>query len=180
MNLSRFAFLTLATFAVPAFAQDTASAKKIDSKKISKLVDQVQALLGNQIHSLTEKKVKGETAEEMLLNYAWDDETVVLNYPQGDDLPASDQDSRVGLLRLKDAVDLAMANPFEYGEPTRAQIEITEIELTKLFVELKNAGALLGYTTAGSAVCGVYFPSMLILDKNSGKIYEIVAVGGEC
>ena len=148
-----------------------------ETASISKLVHQLDAFVyGVQTH----KEVRGESADEMVqdlvLRIKENDESEVefKNYPSV--LPQPDEGNHLsGLAKMSDVVELIVSNNEQLEDD-----EKTQDKIWKTVRALKAAGAAFGYTGDGSSACGVTFPSALIIDVKTGKIYELLLAGGSC
>lgn len=172
--------MKLAPIALIASFLFASLAARADSAQIADLVGQFERFLGEDVHGVSRRQVRPGSAEQMLLEYQDDGETTVVNYPTGKDFPEVDGgQSTVGLMKIDDVLILALTNVYGRGLPKGAYEKI-ESQGRAILVRIKQAGGLLGYVSQGSSVCGSTLPSAVIIDKESGTIYEILAVGGEC
>lgn len=159
------------------FSFNTFAADKIDSKKISAIVDS----LSRWVYSVEVINVKGKTTDEMfedLIIQDQIDEGRVANFPKDADLPEVDTSGdTVGLITLDQA--LGMFTGFR-----DSQVELSDKQKTALknmFLGLKYAGAQFGYSGfGGGSVCGATWPGVIVVDKKAKKFYRFIFVGGEC
>lgn len=159
-----------------------ASAKASDSAEIARLAKGLAGLsAGVTIH-----KVAGRGTDEMLRDLALrtgerDEKMFRLeNYPRT--LPGVDESAdlfgRTGTLAAADLLlefSEALHAAAEKGDPTKLERRVRDV-----FAALRGAGAVFGYAAHGSSVCGVTYPSPLVIDEDARVIYEIATVGGPC
>lgn len=150
-----------------------------------KTINKVVQDLSPYIYGVEVHEVEGKTAEKMLEDLALrikgvDEESYeLINYPENG-IPGADEASgQYGLATVAD-VGNTIISMYTFFDQERELTKAQENEIFSTLKELKAEGALLGYTTEGGGVCGVSFPSVLVLDKKKQKIYELVLVGGSC
>ena len=149
---------------------------------IAKLVNQLKPYVyGISVN----KNVEGKSAEAMLTYLALEVNRVdksdfkLENYPKS--APGVEETSgQYGLATMADAQDYLETN---YNDPEGTGATLTKDQLKEIkdtLRALKGEGVLYGYTSDGAGVCGVTYPSPLIIDKENHRIFELLLVGGSC
>lgn len=125
--------------------------------------------------------VRGENADMMIkdfalrIKYANPEDIRIQNYPRA--LPEVNADSGLyGLTRVEDAANLMKLIAEMYDDGLVFNIR----DVKRIMNELLRAGALLAYTSDGLSSCGSVYPSVLVIDENSHKIYEVALNGEQC
>ncbi len=143
-------------------------------------------------------KVGGATVEQIILNYekqelSYEGEDLVVTPKEFDTIAWSDE-AGVGTTSAKTASDLSSymisdLNEYlqnvddtdsEYKEKT-AQIKEIKASWGKAINLLTIAGAKFGYTGNGPGYCGVSFVTLLVIDVETGTVYQIyMSASGVC
>src|SRR5690606_36167352 len=142
---------------LPSFAAK-AKAKPKSTPSVSKLVDG----LNDYVHGIAVHKVEGKNATEMVkylaleVNQVDEEEFSFESYP--DSVPGVDEGAaQYGLTTVAQAL----------GMIETERDDLTDADKKKILDVLygsKRLGAKIGYAGDGSSVCGVTWPSPLIID----------------
>ena len=148
-------------------------------------------LLGNLAYGMEAHKVKGRTAEEMIINLG------VKVKGEGRDeflkefhrnLPAKDISFGDmigwGTMRLPAAIALFESMDVKRDRDGNDLTERHEKNLklaAQVLKELAAIGADFGFTDHSSSYCGVTFMGLLVVDVENGVVYEVsLTSSGEC
>jgi hypothetical protein len=150
------------------------------SPKVTELVKQLaQNNPGMRVHVL-----QGKTAATLLkhlalkVNKVEEEDFNLVNFPKS--IPGADEKlNQYGLSKINQFMDLLMS---QWQDEIRngADFKMTSSEAWDTARELQERGVAFGYTTDGGVVCGVTFPSPLVIDEEHSTVYEILLVDGPC
>lgn len=95
--------------------------------------------------------------------------------------------SGMGQLNLKQASDFAsetiynqLAVDDQGNEISKSKLSAQDKQVAELLQVLHQAGAIFGFDNNGSAICGVSYATLLVIDPATGTFYEFVFVNGPC
>ncbi len=126
--------------------------------------------------------VRGNSTDMMLKDYALrikysnPHDVRIQNYPRS--LPTINDDLALYGLARADAATNMMSDIADMFDENDSVFDATQVR--KVMADLKRAGALIGYTSDGIRACGNVYPSVLIIDQDNRKIYELTLASKEC
>lgn len=153
------------------------NAQEVDSKRLEAAMAILEkTATGNSEYGVrfSVTKVKGETAKEMLKDYAEQSEyEKAIYFMKSEEVPQSEDDSVVGFAKNVDvfyfAVDL-----YRVDENDKNVLKKLSKEALSALFEATAAGAKVGAESNSWATCGVYFPGLIILNPKTKEMYQLV------
>ena len=96
-------------------------------------------------------------------------------------VPGNDSDT-FGTATLKGAIDLTeeLAVDTNMTDLSKAEAQAKYQEIEAIMRKLAQAGATFGYNPWGSAVCGVSYTTLFVIDVKAKTLYELIFISGPC
>lgn len=166
MRISLFLFFLCSS----SFAQ-----YKVDTEALRAAAFGMKAV----VYSVTSDRVaKAKTVEDVLRAYGLREgaEAANLKIVKNGHIPGVDEATDEYGTTSRDEVEALLEGTIEENEPAPKRVKL----MKKLLDRAQRAGAVFAYTSNGGSVCGVTFPSPLLIDMEEKIVYELVLVGGPC
>ncbi len=183
-----FKQLTLAAGVALGFSSFASAATS--SNNVAFLVNQLNSTMMN-VHMNTVSLEKGTTdydlIKEKFVSERGEEDLEYFEFEENVDSIQGSDGSSVGTATLNAATTYTLDMLSQYrpvdendNELTPAQLVKRDANTARLLKQLAAAGAVFGFDSNGSGVCGVNFTSLLVIDVKNKVIYEFIFVYGEC